>query len=73
MFSCKVIVILNRIQSNFNFLGSFSKNTQISNFMKICPVGAELFHADGGTFIDEASNTFLKCYERAVGWDSSSV
>ena len=26
---------------------SFSKNTQISNFMKIPPVGAELFHADG--------------------------
>ena len=23
-----------------------SKNTQISNFMKIRPVGAELFHAD---------------------------
>jgi hypothetical protein len=23
----------------------FSKNTQISNFMKIRPVGAELFHA----------------------------
>ena len=25
----------------------FSKNTQISNFMKIPPVGAELFLADG--------------------------
>jgi hypothetical protein len=25
------------------------KNTQISNFMKICPVGAELLHADGRT------------------------
>ena len=25
------------------------KNTQISNFMKIRPVGAELFHADGWT------------------------
>ena len=24
----------------------FKKNTQISNFMKICPVGAELFHVD---------------------------
>ena len=28
-------------------LYSFLKNTQISNFMKIRPVGAELFHADG--------------------------
>jgi len=28
---------------------TFSKNTQISNFMKIRPVGAELFQADRGT------------------------
>jgi len=27
----------------------FSKNTHISNFMKICPLGSELFHADGRT------------------------
>jgi len=27
----------------------FSKNTLKSNFMKIRPVGAELFHADGRT------------------------
>ena len=26
-----------------------SKSIQISNFMKIRPVGAELFHADGQT------------------------
>jgi hypothetical protein len=32
-----------------NFLGSFSKNTQMSNFMKIRPVGAELYHQDGHT------------------------
>jgi hypothetical protein len=25
------------------------KNTQISNFMKICPMGAEMFHADRWT------------------------
>ena len=25
------------------------KNNQVPNFMKICPVGAELFHADGRT------------------------
>jgi hypothetical protein len=30
-------------------MDSFSKNTEISNFMKICPVGAELFHADRRT------------------------
>jgi len=27
----------------------FSKNNQISNFMKILPVGTEIFHADGRT------------------------
>jgi len=26
----------------------FRKNAQILNFMKICPVEAEFFHADGG-------------------------
>jgi len=31
----------------FNFLDRFSKNTEIENLMKICPVGAELFRAEG--------------------------
>jgi hypothetical protein len=31
------------------FSDKFSKNIQISNFTKICPVGAEMFHADGKT------------------------
>jgi hypothetical protein len=30
-----------------NFLDSYSKNIQILNFMKIRPMGAELFHAGG--------------------------
>jgi hypothetical protein len=32
-----------------NFIDIFSRNTQKSNFMKIRPVGAELFHVDGWT------------------------
>jgi len=36
-------------QQNLNFLDSFSKTTRMSNFMNICPVEAEVFHADGRT------------------------
>jgi hypothetical protein len=32
-----------------NFLDRYSNNTQIKIFMKILPVGTELFHADGQT------------------------
>jgi hypothetical protein len=50
--SCKIPVILVRFSSwNLNFQEIFSKNTQISNFMEISPVGAELFHADRRTDI----------------------
>jgi hypothetical protein len=33
--SCKIPVILLRFEKNLNFLDKFSKNTQISNLMKI--------------------------------------
>ena len=37
----------------------FSKNTQIPNFIKIRPVGAELFHAEGKTDRHYKSNGWL--------------
>jgi hypothetical protein len=49
MSSCKLPVILDIFKLNSNFLQGFSKNPQISNFVKIRPVGAELFYADEQT------------------------
>jgi hypothetical protein len=42
----KVSIILFIFYWNLNFLYRFSKSAQISNFVKIHPVGAEIFHAD---------------------------
>jgi len=36
----------------------FRKNTQISNFMKIRPVGAEMFHADRQTDMTKLTASF---------------
>ena len=44
---CKVPTVFVRLQGKFNFLNRVYKNTQISNFVKIRQVGAELFHAGG--------------------------
>jgi hypothetical protein len=47
--SCKVPLFLSGFNETGLFSADFRKNTQISNFMKIRPVGAELFQADGQT------------------------
>jgi len=59
-----------RILMKLEFLDIFSKNPQTSNFMKIRPVGAELFHADRQTDgqtgrHDEANSRFSQFCERA--------
>jgi len=57
-FSC-------RFERNLDFLNKFSKNTQISNFMRIHPLAAE-FHADGQTDRhDEATSLFSHSLQRA--------
>jgi len=46
------------LQLNLNSVDIFLKNTEISNFMKIRPVGAELFHANGRTDMAKLTVTF---------------
>jgi hypothetical protein len=48
---CKVPLFLPNFNETLNFLDEFFKNYQISNFMKIRSVVAELFHADRRTDI----------------------
>jgi len=59
--------------SDFNeswiFSTKFSKNVQILNLMKIRPVGAELFHADGrAERPDEANSRFSQFCKDAYKW-----
>ena len=64
--SFKATVFRVRFQPNVNFLDTFSKNSRMSDFMKIRPVGAELLdgRTDGRTdgqadSHDEANSPFL--------------
>jgi hypothetical protein len=47
--SCEVPVILVRFHCKLIRSDRYFKNTHILNFMKICPVGADLLHVDGQT------------------------
>ena len=55
--------LIMRFDETWNFLDRFSKNPQISNLMKIRPMGAEMFHAVGRTH-DEANSRFSQFWER---------
>jgi hypothetical protein len=44
--SCEVPVMLLRFLIQLELSGCISKNAQISNFIHICLVGAELLHSD---------------------------
>jgi len=51
--------------SDFNeisiFCTTLPQNSQITNFMKICPLGTELFHADGRTDTKKLIVAFFYC------------
>ena len=47
--SCNVPRIFDRDEWDMNFVDRDSKNTQVSNFMKICPEGTKVFYEDGNT------------------------
>jgi hypothetical protein len=47
------------------FLERFSENSQISNFMKISTVGAEMFHADGETDRQDEANSRFSHFKKA--------
>ena len=47
--SCEVLILLSDFNETGILAADFRKNTQISNFMKIRLVGAELLHVDRRT------------------------
>jgi len=47
--ACTVLVVLALFYWNLNFLDSFWKNSQLSNFIKVHQFGAEFFYAYGQT------------------------
>ena len=61
-YSCQILI-------KPEFSRQFSKNTEISNFMKIRREGSELLHADGRTDrrvdkLDDANSHFSQFCER---------
>jgi hypothetical protein len=63
---CPFLLSLVRLYLNLVFLYIFSTNIQLTNSIRIRPVGAELFHADGRTDKQTTTNTrTLQYCERA--------
>jgi len=49
-FRVKCTLLLYDFNEDLNFLDRFSENNQISNFIKICPVGAKMLDEDRRTW-----------------------
>jgi len=62
--SCKVPVIL--LSFVRIFLYTFSKSNEVSNFMKIRPLGAELFYADRQKDRHEEANSRLSQFHEST-------
>ena len=59
-------LFMSDFNKNLNFLNIFTDSPQIKSFMKIRPVGTELFHADVWMDRhDEANSRFSQFCERA--------
>ena len=60
---CRSVFLQILMKVEFSRQFFFSKNTQISNFMKIRPFGAQLLHADGRTDRhDDSNNRFSQFF-----------
>jgi hypothetical protein len=59
---CKAPLLLSDFRENWIFSTDFRKNTPVSNFMKIRPVGAELFHADGRARVTKLTVAFRNLF-----------
>ena len=66
VFHVKYPLFVSGFNENWIFLSSFSKNIQISNFMKMFRVAGELFHAERQKERhDEGNSRFSQFCERA--------
>ena len=70
--SCEVPVILIRFKWNLNILDSFSKNAQISNLMKIRPVGSE-FRAERRTVRHDEAKVVCRNFVNAPNYAEKNV
>ena len=70
--SCEVNIILVGFEWHLNFLDGFSKKVQISNFIKIRTVRAELVHAGGQTYMTKLVVAFGNSANVSNEWRSSS-